>query len=285
MADHRVCVAPIPGWLDHERLLGPTGTGEPWRIDQRVDGSREARGQLSSEAAADLGARLRGLNLDGAALVCDVEPPLRRPVVRRARTEDARRRRNTTPGFLRAKVRFDDEGRWSLTPESLALRLAATAAGAPIVDAGCGLGGNAIAFARVGCSVVAIEADAARLALARHNAGIYQVNDRIRFIHGDAVRLVREHARPDAILFVDPPWGTDWNRERFGLGDLPLLASLLPLASRYAALWAKVPPSFSTAQLPDAEPEAWFGEAEGDRRRIKFVLLRSHSAKTSNAAR
>lgn len=275
VAVHEVHVAPIPAWVELERLLGPTDAGQPWRVAALDEGWCEARAILSSDAAADLGARLRGVGLGGRAIACSVDPPLRRAAVRRARTEDARRRRETTPGFERPGVRLDEEGRWSLTPERLALRIARTADHAPIVDAGCGLGGNAIAFARAGCRVTAIEADPARLALARHNAEIYQVADRIRFIPGDAFTLAREHAERDAILYVDPPWGREWNRERCDLAQLPLLAALLPIAaSGYAALWAKVPPSFAIEELPGAVPEAWFGEAEGDRRRVKFVLLR-----------
>jgi trimethylguanosine synthase len=281
VAEHEVRVAPIPVWVDHERLLGPTDAGQPWHVVTLADGSREAQARLRSEAAADLCARLRGVGLDGRALMCSIDPPLRRAVVRRARTEDARRRRATTPGFERAGVRLDEQGRWSLTPERLALRLAHTADHGPIVDAGCGLGGNAIAFARAGSRVLAIEADADRLALARHNAKIYQVDDRIHFVHGDAVALAREHAERDAILFIDPPWGRDWNHERCGLAQLPLLAALLPIASEYAALWVKVPPSFATVELPEATPEAWFGDAEGDRRRIKFVLLRLASIRAT----
>lgn len=281
MAVHEVRVAPIPVWIDLERLLGPTD-GPPWRVASLDGGWCEARAALSREAAADLGARLRGVGLGGRALVCEVEPPLRRVAVRRARIEDARRRRETTPGFERVGVRLDDEGRWSLTPERLALRLARTADRAPIVDAGCGLGGNAIAFARAGCRVIAIEADRGRLELARHNAKIYQVEDRIRFFHGDAVTLAREHAGRDAILYVDPPWGRDWKRDRCGLAELPLLADLLAIAaSGNAALWAKVPPSFAIEEVPGAVPEAWFGEAEGDRRRVKFVLLRRPSIHAS----
>jgi SAM-dependent methyltransferase len=277
MAAHEVCVAPIPAWIDHDRLLGPTDSGQPWSVVVRDDGSCEARATLSSDAAADVGARLRGVGLDGRAIVVAIEPPLRRSAVRRARTEDARRRRATTPGFERPGVRFDEEGRWSLTPERLALRIARTAAHAPIVDAGCGLGGNAIAFARAGSRVIAIEADAGRLELARHNAEIYQVADRILFVHGDAVMLASEHASREAILFIDPPWGRDWTRDHCGLAQLPLLTALLPIAASYAALWAKVPPSFASAELPGATPEAWFGESEGDHRRVKFVLLRKSS--------
>ncbi|MFO7564825.1 MAG: class I SAM-dependent methyltransferase [Enhygromyxa sp.] len=275
MAVHEVCVAPLPAWVDLARLLGPS-SGQPWRVEALDEGWCEARASLSSEAAAELAARLRGVGLGGRAIACSIEPPLRRAIVRRARTEDARRRRETTPGFERPGVRLDEEGRWSLTPERLALRIARTADRAPIVDAGCGLGGNAIAFARAGCRVTAIEADPVRLAHARHNAKIYQVDDRIRFVLGDALALAREHAERDAILYVDPPWGREWKRDRCELAKLPLLAALLSVAGpSYAALWAKVPPSFAIDELPNASPEAHFGEAEGDRRRVKFLLLRA----------
>ena len=278
MAEHAVQVAPIPAWVDAQRLLGPTGTDAGWQLEP--DGGRAvvARARLSSAVAADLAARLRGVGLDGAPLVCAIDPPLRRPLVRKARTEDARRRRATTPGFTRSGARFDDEGRWSLTPESLATRMAAgVGPGARVVDAGCGLGGNAIAFARAGGRVDAIERDLDRLALARHNAAVYGVADRVRFHHGDAVELVERLAGPDAILFVDPPWGTGWDRAHCGLADLPLLAQLLPLAAGFAELWVKLPPSFATAELADVgastRARAWFGEAEGDARRIKFVTV------------
>jgi len=275
VASHEVRVAPIPAWVDHERLLGPSEAGVAWQISTDAGGERGAQSRLGSEAAADLGARLRGVGLAGRALSCTIEPPLQRSMVRRARTEDARRRRATTPGFERAGVRLDAEGRWSLTPESLGLRIARAARGAPIVDAGCGLGGNSIAFARTGCRVIAIEANAERLALARHNAGVYGVRDRIEFIHGDAVAYAAGHADRRAIVFVDPPWGTDWDRTRCALDELPLLAALLPIAAQgYAALWAKVPPSFATDQLREAAAEAVFGEGPGDHRRIKFLLLR-----------
>lgn len=274
----------MPTWLDVGRLLGPAQTAvglcdEPlgWQLEPQLDGSVEARAQLRGEQAADLAARLRGLGFDGRALVCEIEPPLRRSQVRRARTEDARRRRVTTPGFSRAEARLDEVGRMSLTPELLALEVAALAQGRPVVDAGCGAGGNAIAFARAGCQVCALEADAGRLELARHNAGVYGVRDRIEFVHADALAWVAARPDPAAILFVDPPWGADWDRSGCGLASLPLLEGLLPHAGGYAALWAKVPPSFATAQLLDGaagEARALFGAAEGDRRRVKFVLVR-----------
>jgi SAM-dependent methyltransferase len=284
VAVHALRVAPLPAWLDLGRLLGSGGAASDqgdalpgWELELQADGSVQARAQLSGAQAADLAARLRGLGFDGRALVCEIDPPLSRSQVRRARTQDARRRRETTPGFSRAGTRLDEVGRISLTPEPLALAVAALADRRPIVDAGCGAGGNAIAFARAGCQVRAIEADAARLELARHNAGVYAVQDRIDFIHADALAWVAARPDPAAILFVDPPWGVDWDRSGSSLAELPLLEALVPLAGGYAALWAKLPPSFATAQLLDGatgDARALFGAAPGDRHRVKFVLVR-----------
>jgi hypothetical protein len=280
VAVHQVRVGPLPDWLDVSRLLGPSGEPDgAWqltRVDHGPD-ALEARATLSRLDAADLAARLRGLGFDGSPLGCEITPPLSRSVVRRARTDDARRRRVTTPGFVRAGTRTDELGRMSLTPEPLAMRMAAWAQGRAIVDAGCGIGGNAIAFARAGCRVLAIEADPERLELARHNAAVYGVARQIEFVHGDALALVPERRDPEAILFVDPPWGADWPRAGCGLAELPLLCALLPHAADYAALWAKVPPSFATKQLLDGgsgRVDAFFGEGEGDDRRVKFVLVR-----------
>jgi SAM-dependent methyltransferase len=279
-------VAPLPDWLDVPRLLGPISgpTSEADAAWQLAPGEQgiEAHATLGSADAADLAARLRGIGFDGHPLHCEIEPPLSRSLVRRARTDDARRRRATTPGFTRSGTRDDEIGRMSLTPESLAMRIAAWAKGRAVVDAGCGIGGNAIAFARSGCRVLAIEADAQRLELARHNAAVYGVAGQIEFVHGDALTLVPQRRDPEAILFVDPPWGADWSRAGCGLAELPMLAALLPHADAYAQLWAKLPPSFATRELLDGggpgHVDALFGEAEGDRRRVKFVLVRRQSA-------
>ena len=124
MAVHELRVGPIPRFIDLQRLLGPA-LDDGWAIEDADAGRVFARGRLDSQGAAELVARLRGLRLDERAVGCEVEPELRRPLVRRARTEDARRRRETSPGFERRGVRLDEEGRWSLTPERLALGLGA----------------------------------------------------------------------------------------------------------------------------------------------------------------
>jgi hypothetical protein len=258
---HAISVTGIPPWVDAPRLLG---SGLSWHVES---GAWVAEGP--APAVADVQARLRGVGLGQGPVAVAVRPGLHRSEVRRARLEDARRRRDTTPGFLRPGVELDDEARTSLTPEALAMDLAQRVGSRTLVDACCGAGGNAIAFARAGAAVTAIELDPERARMAEHNARIYGV--RIRVLVGDALALL---PTLDAeAVFVDPPWGVDWDRARTGLDDLPLLASLAPELVRFPLAIAKVPPSFDPTALPGFGPRAVFGEAPGDRQRVKLVLL------------
>jgi len=259
-----VQVEPLPRWLDVERFLGEA-------FARSADGEA-AEACLPREAAAELSARLRGLGVAGRPLSVRVTPALARSLVRAGRLAEARARRATTPGFTRAGARASGEGRYSLTPEPLALHLAAefcaraTSPGKRVVDACCGSGGNALGFARAGCEVVAIDVDSERLAEAAHNAALYGVAGRIRFVHGDALALLP--GLSGDLLFFDPPWGRDYDKRAVTRADLPLLDRLLALPSDqragFAACWLKLPPSFATPELPGAELRAMFGEAPGD---------------------
>ncbi|MEE9384754.1 MAG: methyltransferase domain-containing protein [Nannocystaceae bacterium] len=272
MSEFRVRVVGLPCWLRWRRLLGPGR----WTEEVRQDGvPRVLEARLPREAAADLSARLRGLWLDGAAVRVETSPRLDRRSIRRARSADARRRRDTTQGFVRRGARLDAEGRFSLTPEALAVRLGRWARAGRVVDAGCGAGGNAIGFARAGSHVTAIELDADRAAIARHNMLVYGVDDRVEVVQADAVQY---GSQLDAdLLFVDPPWGREWNHQRTVLDDFPLLRSLLRQRRARTEVWAKLPPSLVVPADTHVEPVAVFGAALGDWRRIKFLILRFRS--------
>ena len=99
--------------------------------------------------------------------------------------------------------------------------------------------------------MVAMERDATRITMAKHNAKVYGVAARIDFRCGDCLALLphlkgevngswkgrgasgQERGQDAAaaamgdVLFVDPPWGEDWNRTRTTLSDLPLLDALI----------------------------------------------------------
>lgn len=115
-------------------------------------------------------------------------------------------------------IQIDEEGWYSVTPEAIAHHIATEAhaialtnkssAITVIVDAFCGVGGNTIQFAKYFDKVIAIDLDAGRLEMARHNATIYGVADRIEFIHGDVFDILKSigDIKPD-LVFMSPPWG------------------------------------------------------------------------------
>ncbi|MCB9675698.1 MAG: class I SAM-dependent methyltransferase [Alphaproteobacteria bacterium] len=254
-----VRVGGVPDWVDVHRLLDAgdwARDGDVWTAER------------TAAEAADLDARLRNLGMGGRAFEVSIDPPPKRPLVRAARAEDARRRRDTTPGFTRPGAKVDADGKRFLTPEKLALALGKRANADVVVDATAGCGGNAIGFARAGCAVIAVELDADRLALARENARVYGVSDRITFVCADAVE--RLATLSGDLLFLDPPWGEP---DRIACREVPLLDALLHAGRHFERIWVKVPPSF--VGLPGFAMEAWFGHAPGDRQRVKFVLLRN----------
>lgn len=79
------------------------------------------------------------------------------------------------------------------------------------VDAFCGVGGNAIQFAKQGSRVLAIDLDETRLACARHNAIVYGVEELITFVCGDFMTLdftdYPLFKTPETAVFLSPPWG------------------------------------------------------------------------------
>ncbi|KAF8653259.1 hypothetical protein AX16_004055 [Volvariella volvacea WC 439] len=125
------------------------------------------------------------------------------------------------PGCL-----LDEEGWFSVTPEAIADQIAERCRCDTILDAFCGVGGNAIAFAKTCQRVIALDNSPTRLALARHNAQIYGVADRIEFILGDYISFAESYirrassgkpssssslqdnsARKIDVIFLSPPWG------------------------------------------------------------------------------
>ncbi|KAI6126833.1 Tgs1 protein [Pisolithus sp. B1] len=122
---------------------------------------------------------------------------------------------------------LDEEGWYSVTPECIASQIAERCRCDVILDAFCGVGGNAIAFAKTCHRVIAMDNSPTRLALARHNATIYGVADRIEFVLADYITFAHSYlARWEAtatshpidpgadskrrsidVVFLSPPWG------------------------------------------------------------------------------
>lgn len=131
---------------------------------------------------------------------------------------------------------LDREGWYSVTPEPIAARIAQRCRSSVVLDAYCGVGGNAIQFALTCERVIAIDTDPVKLRMARHNASIYGVDSFITFLQGDwrdfaqdwqAARAEKDSDSADAVsasastsgkwqgaealsidvVFLSPPWG------------------------------------------------------------------------------
>lgn len=111
----------------------------------------------------------------------------------------------TIPKLQTFNFAFFSESWYSVTPEVVAKNIAERCKCDTIVDAFCGAGGNTIQFAMTCEHVIAIDIDPHKIELARHNAQVYGVADRIEFIVGDFLQLA-DRLRAD-VIFLSPPWG------------------------------------------------------------------------------
>ncbi|XP_077614398.1 trimethylguanosine synthase [Crocuta crocuta] len=106
-------------------------------------------------------------------------------------------------------IKLDREGWFSVTPEKIAEHIAGRVSQSfkcdVVVDAFCGVGGNTIQFALTGKRVIAIDIDPVKIDLARNNAEVYGIADKIEFICGDFL-LLASHLKAD-VVFLSPPWG------------------------------------------------------------------------------
>ncbi len=121
-------------------------------------------------------------------------------------------------------------------------------------DLGCGIGGDAIGLAQVAGRVIGLEADALRLAFARHNAGVYGLDRQVDFIQADALR---PPVRLDGIdaFFADPARRAPDGKRTFDPQQYsPPLDALLEVYGRYP-LGIKVAPGLDYAAFSVGEVE------------------------------
>ncbi|GLZ76537.1 methyltransferase [Actinorhabdospora filicis] len=138
-----------------------------------------------------------------------------------------------------------------------AARLARTAS--RVADLCCGIGTEAIALARAGLSVVAVDADAATAAIARMNAEALGLAGLIEVRHEDA--LVTDLTGCDAV-FADPARRDARGRRVFdpeGYG--PPLSALVARAGEVPCAVIKVGPGIPHEAIP-SKAEAGLVEAE-----------------------
>ncbi|XP_074603312.1 trimethylguanosine synthase 1 [Brevipalpus obovatus] len=109
-------------------------------------------------------------------------------------------------------IQLDHESWYSTTPEEIARHIAKKCVeNQPciILDPFCGVGGNIIQFALASdqVMVIASDIDPDKVTMAKHNAKIYGVQDRISFLVNDFFKLVDQIKCKIDLIFLSPPWG------------------------------------------------------------------------------
>lgn len=144
----------------------------------------------------------------------------------------------------------------------------------PLLELGCGIGGDTLALA-VRRPVIAYETDPVRLQLARANAAARGLSDRVTFVLEDWTAALDNGTLPDAAgAFADPARRVN-GRRVFRLGAMqPPISALLRLQRRVPLLGVKVMPGVEDDDVPPAcgvefigherackEAVLWFGAA------------------------
>lgn len=130
----------------------------------------------------------------------------------------------------------------------------AAAGQARVVDLGCGIGADALAFADAGLEVVAVERDPATAVLAQANLG-----ERGRVVVGDAVELAGDLLAPGVAVFVDPARRTDRGRS-WRVRDVspPWEWATGVVAGRQGCL--KAGPGIPAGDIPSGLAAVWVSE-------------------------
>ncbi len=129
----------------------------------------------------------------------------------------------------------------------------------PVLDAGCGIGADSLAFAVEGSRVYGVDLDPVRVEMARHNAGILGLEN-ARF----AVQDVREMSiSRDGTIFYDPARRDAQDRRIF---DVERYIPPLSLVHDWQAdrIVAKLSPGVALDQLASYAGQVEFISVEGD---------------------
>lgn len=115
-----------------------------------------------------------------------------------------------------------------------------------VVDLGCGIGADALAFADAGLDVVAVELDPATAVLAQANLA-----ERGRVVTGDAVGLAGELIGPNDAVFLDPARRTARGRS-WQLADVSPPWHFVTRLLRDRLACVKAGPGIDLAEIPQA---------------------------------
>jgi hypothetical protein len=147
-------------------------------------------------------------------------------------------------------------------------------AGSTVLDLGCGIGGDSIGLAGR-CLVTAVDSDPVRVAMARHNAAVYDVSDRIRFFCEDVtgIPLVADAA------FADPSRRLNGRRSTSLSEISPPLEFLHRLMEAIPDSAIKLSPATDDSELESLHGEIEFISLSGECKEALVWLGRFRTAK------
>ncbi|HKA69040.1 MAG TPA: class I SAM-dependent methyltransferase [Actinomycetes bacterium] len=150
-----------------------------------------------------------------------------------------------------------------------------------VADLGCGIGGDMIALARAGLSVLAIERDPLTAAVAAANAAALGLADRVEVRRADVTTLDLSQLEVDAV-FCDPSRRTGRGQRIFDPeGYQPPWTFLRKLPAQIPATGIKVAPGIPHRLIPAAAEAEWVS----DNGEVKEAVLWFGSLRSSAARR
>ncbi|HKA69572.1 MAG TPA: class I SAM-dependent methyltransferase [Actinomycetes bacterium] len=149
-----------------------------------------------------------------------------------------------------------------------------------VADLGCGIGGDMIALARAGLTVLAIEQDPLTAAVAAANAAALGLADRVEVRRADITTLDLTRLDVDAV-FCDPARRTEQGRRIFDPdGYQPPWSFLRELPARIPATGVKVAPGIPHQLVPTTAEAEWVSDhGEVKEAALWFGPLRSGAAR------
>jgi SAM-dependent methyltransferase len=138
-----------------------------------------------------------------------------------------------------------------------------------VLDLGCGIGGDLVAFARAGLVVAGVDADELRVEMARANLAALGLGGAVQVASADTVDLA-----PFGLVFADPARRTARGRVFDVDGWSPPWSFVLTLLERRSCV--KVAPGIPHSLVPDGVEAEWVSD-DGD---VKEAVLWSPALAT-----
>lgn len=189
--------------------------------------------------------------------------------------EQARLRRKAADKFGEdaARMLFTREALEQASDPQVRSYRGAFAVGRRVVDAGCSIGSDALAFARAGGRVLGVDHDPVRVALARHNAQALGLAESAQFAVADLLDGLPDEGADADLIFFDPARRDSTGKRIFHVEHYqpPLsLAQTWLHATPERRVVIKLGPGIDPAQLNAYEGGLEFISAGGD---LKEALL------------